>query len=350
MPRKAQGARLVPTKRKGWSRTVYVIRYWDSTLGRTRSRSTGESERGEAESKFRRWLATQAGEAAPRGPSYPAERLIGDALELYCNERGPLTADPQRIAQLVVNLVLWWRDRTCDTITDDTCAAYVEHRLGQRRSIGTARRELGALRAALQWDCKKGRLVNPPHVWLPPAPPGRDRWLTRGEVAALLRAARREPKARHLCLFILVALYTGARRRAVLDLQWPQVDLVRERINFNPPGRVQTTKRRPVVPIPRPLLGFLRRAQARSGCSHVISYNGKPVLNVRRALATAARNAGLEGIMTHTFRHTTATWQAQAGVPMWIIGGYLGQTEAQTTERYGHHHVDYLRQAKEALE
>jgi integrase len=40
--------------------------------------------------------------------------------------------------------------------------------------------------------------------------------------------ARREPKARlHLPLYILIALYTGARRGAVLGLRWSQIDLVK---------------------------------------------------------------------------------------------------------------------------
>src|SRR5215211_4895311 len=59
-----------------------------------------------------------------------------------------------------------------------------------------------------------------------PSSEARDRWLTRKEAAALLRAARQEPKVRlHLPLFILMALYTGQRKDALLSLRWVQVDL-----------------------------------------------------------------------------------------------------------------------------
>ncbi|WP_414896569.1 hypothetical protein [Rhodovulum sp. YEN HP10] len=48
----------------------------------------------------------------------------------------------------------------------------------------------------------------------------RDRWLTCAEAARLLRAARNHPKSRHLAPFILVALYTGTRKEAILALRF----------------------------------------------------------------------------------------------------------------------------------
>ena len=99
-------------------------------------------------------------------------------------------------------------------------------------------------------------------------PPPRVRWLTRSEAAALLRAANAEPKARfHLCLFILIGIYAGARRDAILGLCWTRnteggwVDLDLGRIDFNPVGRTQAKKRRPVIPIPRHSRNpFIRRS------------------------------------------------------------------------------------------
>ena len=42
----------------------------------------------------------------------------------------------------------------------------------------------------------------------------------QGEAARLLWAAYRNPKARHLARFILVALYTGTRSEAILRLRF----------------------------------------------------------------------------------------------------------------------------------
>ena len=93
------------------------------------------------------------------------------------------------------------------------------------RSDGTMRRELGVLRAAINHAHNEGRLTRPVPVHLPERPEGKDRWLTKQEAAALLRAALSEPKVRlHLPLFIVIGLSTGARKEAILSLRWPQVD------------------------------------------------------------------------------------------------------------------------------
>jgi integrase len=79
------------------------------------------------------------------------------------------------------------------------------------------------------------------YIPVPSAPAGRDYWITRSEAARLLWETRRDWRARlHLPSYTLIALYTGARCGAILDLTWPQIDLVRGIINFNPPGRAPT--------------------------------------------------------------------------------------------------------------
>jgi integrase len=40
----------------------------------------------------------------------------------------------------------------------------------------------------------------------------------------------------------------------------------------------------------------------------------------------------------------------QRGVSMREIGGYLGHSEARTTELYAHHHPDYMKAARAAME
>jgi integrase len=154
----------------------------------------------------------------------------------------------------------------------------------------------------------------------------------------------------YLPLFILVGLYTGARKQAILTLRWTQVDLVRGRIDFNPSGRRQTSKRRPIIPIPRRLAWFLRMAHQRAASPYVIHRDGEPLGDVKKGFAAACRRAGLEEVSPHTLRHTAGTWMAQRGVSLWEIGGYLGHNHECTTELYGHHHPDYLESARAALD
>jgi integrase len=272
-------------------------------------------------------------------------------LRVYAEKHGPETGHPERIAFAADRLLDWWGDRCVDAILPETCRLYRNARLKAGVKTATAGRELSTLRAALIWSHRNGYLVSVPAVECPPTQPGKDRWLTRQEIARLLREARREPKSRlHLPLFILLALYTGARRSALLELQWTQIDFVRGFIDLNPAGRPQTKKRRARVPMPRQLRWFLLRAQARTNCPYVLNYHGEPLKQVRHSFANACARAGLDGVTGHTLRHTCGTWLAQAGVPLWQISGWLGHTMAATTELYAHHHPDHLGDARAALE
>lgn len=208
------------------------------------------------------------------------------------------------------------------------------------------------LRATINHAVREGRLTRPVAVFLPAKPEGKDRWLTKAEAAALLRAARRDPRCRlYLPLFILMGLYTGARKQAILGLRWPQIDLGRGRIDFNEPGRRRTAKGRAIIPIPRGLAWFLAKARERGAeVGYVVNQDGQRLGDLKKAFATACRRAGLEGVSPNTLRHTAGTWMAQAGVPPWEIGGYLGHSHERTSELYSHHSPDHLARAREALD
>jgi integrase len=213
------------------------------------------------------------------------------------------------------------------------------------------RRELGVLRAAINHAHRNGRLTRTVYVHLPDSPEPRDRWLTRKEVAALLRAALREARVRlYLPLFILIGLYTGARKEAILSLRWSQVDLVGGRVDFNTPGARRTNKRRAHIPIPAKLLGHLRRARPRGvELGFVINDGGRRLGDVKRGFTSACRRASLDGVSPHVLRHTCATWLMQRGVPMWDAAGFLGMSRETLERVYGHQHPDYLKSAVEAL-
>jgi integrase len=339
MARRGKGPRLVYLDERG-----YYVRWTED--GRTRQKSCGTRDQREAEEAFADFLS-QRGER--KGPRDPARFAIVDSLRAYGVERAPHTAAPARVGYAISALVEFWGDNFASDVTESSCRAYWARR---GKAPGTIRRELGILRAALRHAEHHGRLTRAPHVWLPPKPPGKDRWLTRSEMAALLRAARQSNKARlHLPLFILIALYTGARKGAILSLRWPQVDLERGRIDFNAPGRAQTIKRRPVIPIPRRLMTFLRLARQRSGpMGYVVHRDGRRIRDIKKSFGAACERAGLVAVTPHTLRHTAGTWMAQRGVPLWDIAGYLGHSHERTSALYSHHSPDFLERARQAFD
>jgi integrase len=276
--------------------------------------------------------------------------LVADVLADYAEERGPHTQAQWRINAAVRALVPLWTGKTVAEINRETCRKYV---IARARSAGTARRELGVLRAAVNHAHRSGRLTRVVPVDLPQSAEPRDRWLTRKEAAALLRSSLREPRVGlHLPLFILIGLFSGQRKAAILSLRWSQVDLYGSRpwIDFNSPGERRSTKRRARQPIPRKLLAHLRRARARgSDLGFVINENGARLKDIKRSFSSACQRAGLKDVTPHVLRHTCATLLMQRGVPLWEAAGYLKMTPETLQRVYGHHHPDFLRGAAAAL-
>jgi integrase len=303
MPRRNEGPKL---KWHRYGAAWYIT--W-SENGRSRERSTRTADREQAEIIFAEWLQTRG---RKQGPCDPSQILVSEVLNLYLQERGPKVAAPERMAYAVLALTDFFEQNTVADVTPQTCGRYAE----QRGSNGTSRRELGVLRAAINYAYNCGRITRTVHVELPERPESRDRWLTREEASRLLRASR-TPQARlYMPLFILLGLYTGRRKGALLPLRWPQVDLERGLIDFEIPGRQRTNKRRGKIPIPP---------------------------------KAACKRAELEDVTPHTLRHTAATWLMQAGVPLWEVAGFLSMSVETLQRVYGHHHPDYMRGAAEAI-
>jgi integrase len=313
--------------------------------GRSRKRSTGTRNREEAEIIFAQWLQVRRRDSG--GPRDPTKALVTDVLNQYLLERGPKVSAEARIAYALVPLIDFFEGCAVADVTPETCERYTTERA---RSSGTVRRELGVLRAAINHAHKRGRLTRSVAVDLPQRPPSRDKWLTRQGAAKLIKAAR-TPQARlYLPLYILISIYTGRRKEAILSLRWTQVDLEAGLIDFDPPGRQITNKKRGKVRIPRRLLAHLRRARDRgSDLGFVIHNNGKRILDVKKGFAAACRRAGLEAVTPHTLRHTCATWLMQAGVEPWEASGFLSMSMETLTRTYAHHHPDWMKDAADAI-
>ncbi|MBP2233128.1 integrase [Azospirillum agricola] len=286
---------------------------------------------------------------------------IEQALVWYGLEHAPDVEAPRAIGTAIDHLSAWWGTRVVAEITKATVSAYRRHRESTGRGRGlrkdepsagvspaTVDRELVVLRAAVNWAHENGRLTTPLKLETGPQRPSRDRWLTVSEAARLLWQSRQSPA--HIQLFTALALYTGARHAAIVDLTWDQVDLQAGTIRYLPVGRTQTAKQRPTVPIPRPLLRLLKKARNTAKNPYVITWRNKPVESCRTGFRTLVTRAGLAGVTPHVLRHTAGTWMAQRGVDTWQISGFLGHSEARTTALYKHHSPNFLGQARAAME
>jgi hypothetical protein len=118
----------------------------------------------------------------------------------------------------------WWTGKRISEVNKTNCRAYVKWRTSQfrkrhpnskkapvRMSDQTARHDLKTLRAALNWyKSEHDAQMIVPTVTLPKkAPPRKDYWLSRSEVARRVRLARKSLQTRHIARVLLIGCIRG---------------------------------------------------------------------------------------------------------------------------------------------
>lgn len=224
---------------------------------------------------------------------------------------------------------------------------YVNDRKKGDISNATIGKELSILNAALNHCKKEGWFAEVPIMQLPPAPAPRDKYMTPEQVKVFLTEVE---KSHHVKLFTLLALHTLSRKGAILDLKWSQVDMDRRMIDFNPPGRIETKKRRVPAKINDILYQALGEAIVLRSTPYVIEYAGAPLKEIGQAFRRSSKKAGMPWVTPHILRHTGATLLAQAGVSMFDIAGLMGDRVETVMKHYAKYSPDHLKKATDALQ
>lgn len=312
--------------------------------GRSQRVSTRTGSRPEAEAFLAAFRLTAAEEPL-------ADLTVSQALDWYWDTHAKSLFRPDAADLAIRYLKPFFGATPASSLTIAKQEAYVAHRRERGGGDESIRRDLSVLAAALNRAVKYHKLDRPPpFLSLTPAPP-RERWLTRKEVARLFRQMRtpvRGKRHSHVLLFARLALYTGARTGAILDLTWDRVDFDRGLIDYRKPGRKVTKKRRTIAPMTRKVRRMLLHAHKHARSRHVVSWAGERIDRVAKACIAHAAKAGIEDFSPHVLRHTFASWAVQKRVPIYTVGKALGQTVASTTERYAKLAPDDVREAMEA--
>ncbi|WKA29343.1 site-specific integrase [Bradyrhizobium roseum] len=274
----------------------------------------------------------------------------------------------------------YWGDKWLSEINTRESKGYVRHRIAAGGGEGGARRDLQILQAAINHHGCENLHYGQVNVWLPAKGNSRQRWLTRTEAAKMIWAAYRYREIqtihigpmkgqkivtgrrplRHIARFILIGCYTGTRASAIASAAKRQefgkswVDLERGLFFRKPIGKKETKKRQPPVPLSNRLLAHMRRWDRLDIAKHhFVEYNGQSVQSVKTGFANVVKlseiDISLENVTPHTLRHTAATWLMQAGTNLWDAAGYLGMTVEVLERVYGHHHPDYLAEARKNI-
>ena len=157
------------------------------------------------------------------------------------------------------------------------------------------------------------------------------RYLSKDETIMVLDAT----KGTYLEKFVLVAIYTGLRRRELIHLEFSDVDYKKKLLYVRNKEEYQTKSRKErVLPLHKKLWPFFRKT--RSGLC--FPYEGRVIQEdtASRNFKTIVVAAGLDDVGLHTLRHTFVSHCLMSGVSMWEVSRWAGHSSSYVTELYGH--------------
>lgn len=330
--------------------------WYDPKAQRTKRRSLDTADRAEAEKR----LIENVLAADRPHDAEPQDVQIAVLLAIYLDEHGNhiASAEQQGIAAKILT-AFHGADMIGD-LSKSRQRAFIAHcRQHLGHSDGYISRTLSVLRAALRHAWKAEYLRSPPFIFDVGSFPA------AGETAGELEAAEYAPtldqaaaffdaiKSDHVFMFAMIALCTGARPGAVLELTRFQRDREHRLIRLLPPGRRQTIKRRAVVPEAAALGPWLDAAEKATRHENYVHYHGAAMSSIKTAHGLAAEAAGLPSQLTpKCWRHLVAKELRRRGVDSWEVQGFLGHRprETKTTERYAIYAPDYLGAARQAVD
>lgn len=184
---------------------------------------------------------------------------------------------------------------------------------------------------ALQWGFTEN--ANPAHGVRKFREQTRHRFLEPQELPAFFEALRAEPDPIFRDFFAL-ALFTGARRGNLLAMRWADVSFERELWVI--PAESTKTGTPYFVPLIAPAIEILANRNALADGSEFVfpGRRGGHLVEVKGAWARVCRRAGINGLRIHDLRRTCATYQANAGASLHIVGQSLGHKNYATTMGY----------------
>ena len=309
-----------------------AIVWWDEAGRHRHSLGTADLATAEAEARAVWQRRTLGGDV----------HTVGAVVERYLEAKSGI-ASIQRAKVAWKAAKPFWDKLPIARVDKKSAERYREKR-AHCRNI-TVRNELAVIRAALNWAKKEKLIQEAPFIQMPPIPPTTVGHLTKEQFRKVVEASI----APHVKLFLQVAVGTGARTNAILDLTWDRVHFDTGLIELNPRDRVQTSKYRATVPMNKQLRAALEEAKEGAMSDFVIEHGREKVASIKKGFAAACRRAGVKAT-PHMLRHSAAVWMAEAGTPMTQIAKFLGHTDSAITERvYARFTPAFLANAAESL-
>lgn len=340
----------------------WYVTYYDARHRQTRKLTLGTTDFQEAKVRLAEWVVMYGNSGGPRPPQ---DVFLAELTARYFMFKEAEVAGASQLRRALARFL-----EACDgplKVSDLTLQrqrSIVERmrstavgKPGQEHGLkdGTVKKSLDACKAAVNWAWHNGELDRPLPFITVQDHAMRERVLSIEELAGFFDAAT----AAHMKMFLLLMIGTVARPGAVLALTREQCNFEHRFINLNPPGREQTDKRRPIVPMAPSLVPFLENRPD----GPLVRYRDQAIKKINGIWRTTRAAAGLgDDVVPYTIRHTMLTELEEQGVPDTIVSAVAGHNEhsvfrgsstnagSRTTRRYIHRRLPSLQPAADAIE
>lgn len=252
-------------------------------------------------------------------------------------------------------MLRYFGDKQLDQITVDDVENFKELRSRQKKQApnrklkknkhattrvtikpATVNRELGCLRAMINYFIRKDVLVKNPvsRVKFFKEDNEQTRVVSRDEELLYLMAC-----SQPLRDVATIMVETGMRPSEVCGLERRNVHLDKGYI-FNPHGKTKAARRK--LPLSQRASELLRRRLEKTDGEFVFpgTRGGKdparPILKLNNAHRGAVTRAAIQPFRLYDLRHTFATRAAEAGVDIMTLAALLGHSRIQMVMRYAH--------------
>jgi integrase len=215
----------------------------------------------------------------------------------------------------------------------------------------TVKHVLTLVKRLLNFALQKGYVDALPgklHITMPTVDNKVTENITQDQAKKLLQALDEE-EDQNIASLVRLALYTGMRRSALLNLEWTDLDFERGFIILR--GDKAKKKKTEFIPMNTQAKAVLESI-LRTTSLYIFpgKHSDKPRQNISDLLKRVREKAGLPDTFRplHGLRHSFASWLASSGkVSMYELQKLLTHSSPQMTQRYAHLHDDTLRKASD---
>jgi integrase len=334
----------------------YGICWNDKAARQTRRLGTGETDFEQAKDALKE-------HALKHGDGEHKDELILQSLERYYLAYACDLASAENVKNTIEYVARFWADKMVSQL-DATAQKYFTTKLrGLGIADATIVRHLGvispAISYAIQFKHLPKRLA---FVYLEKRHWGaRTHLVKRKSIAASKRGLSPEEwgrlfdsamvLGRHYVRYLICAIATHGRPTAITELTGRQVNLEYRTVDLNQPGRVQSKKHRPVLPLAPTFAKWLVAWAVAPDERIITTQSGRPMRR-HRFVERLIAHAQMPDCNPYTFRHAIASYLAGSGIDKWERKRFLGHTvvDGGPTDDYTHYDPRYLRHAAEAIE